>query len=127
MCVCQEDLLNQTLRFDAGPELQLWNKPARDSEVSVKVKTEESMEEGVNERGRGGGGDGCVKRRAWRQEAPQTLLNALADMEVSSLCSIASQPGEQNLTDTRSYRLKGEFHRLSTERNLQTLISLQWW
>ncbi|XP_037395084.1 serine/threonine-protein kinase Nek5 [Pygocentrus nattereri] len=90
----EEDLLNQTLRFDAGPELQLWNRPARDSEVSVKAKTEESVEEGVNERGRGGGGgDGCVKRRAWRQEAPQTLLNALAHMEVSSLCSIASQPG----------------------------------
>ncbi|KAI4898149.1 hypothetical protein NFI96_023062, partial [Prochilodus magdalenae] len=89
----EEDPLNQTLRFDAGQELRLLDRPSRESEVSVKVIPEESMEEGGNERRRGAAEEECVKRRAWKQEAPQTLLNALANMEVSSLCTTASQAG----------------------------------
>ncbi|KAI4892171.1 hypothetical protein NFI96_025686, partial [Prochilodus magdalenae] len=89
----EEDPLNQTLRFDAGQELRLWDRPSRESEVSVKVIPEESMEEGGSERRRGAAEEECVKRRAWKQEAPQTLLNALANMEVSSLCTTASQAG----------------------------------
>ncbi|XP_066542812.1 serine/threonine-protein kinase Nek5 isoform X2 [Hoplias malabaricus] len=81
----EEDPLNQTLRFDATPELRLWNRPEKESEVNAEIRSEE--QEGSSERG---GGEECVKRRAWRQKAPQTLLNALENMEVSSLCSTAS-------------------------------------
>ncbi|KAG9349194.1 hypothetical protein JZ751_027637, partial [Albula glossodonta] len=49
-----EDLLNQTLSFEAGEELR---------------------------RGASGGGGGGGGRRGWNQGAPQTLLNALSQME----------------------------------------------
>ncbi|XP_072542760.1 serine/threonine-protein kinase Nek5 [Salminus brasiliensis] len=77
----EEDPLNQTLRFDAELELQLWNRPTRETEVSAEVRPEEGLEQG--------GGDEDMKRGVWRREAPQTLLNALANMEVSSLGSTA--------------------------------------
>ncbi|KAI1899179.1 hypothetical protein AGOR_G00058940 [Albula goreensis] len=58
-----EDLLNQTLSFEAGEELR---------------------------RGASGGGGGG--RRGWNQGAPQTLLSALSQMEVTSVCQTIAAP-----------------------------------
>lgn len=68
----QEDPLNQTLTFDAGHEIRFWNRDEAESED----KPEENIEANL-----------CVKRKVWDQKAPQTLLNILANMEVSSVCS----------------------------------------
>lgn len=78
VAACQEDPLNQTLKFDA--ELKFWR--AADA---IEIKPEERVEKERSEKG-----EEHVKRAIWRHEAPQTLLNALANMEVSSTCSIYS-------------------------------------
>lgn len=78
MAACQEDPLNQTLKFDA--ELNFWRTAGE-----IKIKPEERAEEGGSEEG-----EKHVKRGMWRHEAPQTLLNALANMKVSSICSTYS-------------------------------------
>lgn len=74
VAACQEDPLNQTLKFDA--ELKFC-RPAGE----IEIKPEERVEEESSEEG-----EKHVKRGMWRHEAPQTLLNALANMEVSSTC-----------------------------------------
>uniref|UniRef100_A0A3B1JKU1 non-specific serine/threonine protein kinase n=1 Tax=Astyanax mexicanus TaxID=7994 RepID=A0A3B1JKU1_ASTMX len=99
----EEDLLNQTLRFDAELKLQLWNRSAEDPDVTEEVNPEEGVEGGG-----GGGEEECVRRGVWRREAPQTLLKALANIEVSSLCSTAAstQPGGVELKEQRRRWLK---------------------
>ncbi|KAJ8252942.1 hypothetical protein GJAV_G00207410 [Gymnothorax javanicus] len=57
------DLLNQTLTFQAGEELRQRGQ----SGAGARGRTEEGA------------------RKGWGQEAPQTLLNALAEMEVFSV------------------------------------------
>ncbi|KAB5576685.1 hypothetical protein PHYPO_G00200690 [Pangasianodon hypophthalmus] len=74
----EEDPLNQTLKFDA--ELKFW-RPAGETEIKPEERVEEE---------RSDEGEKQVKRGMWRHEAPQTLLNALANMEVSSICSTYS-------------------------------------
>ncbi|XP_061081725.1 serine/threonine-protein kinase Nek5-like [Conger conger] len=63
-----DDLLNQTLTFQAGEELRQRGRAGA----------------GAGAGGGGTGGEGA--RKGWGQGAPQTLLNALAEMEVSSVC-----------------------------------------
>lgn len=96
MCVyvaaCQEDPLNQTLKFDA--ELKFW-RPTGETEF----KPEERAEEGGSE------GEKRVKRGMWRNQAPQTLLNALANMEVSSICSThSSTQGEWDMQNMHTQK-----------------------
>ncbi|XP_060733208.1 serine/threonine-protein kinase Nek5 [Tachysurus vachellii] len=73
----EDDPLNKTLKFDA--ELHLW-RPGGETET----KPEEGLEEQRSEE------ETCEKRGMWRHEAPQTLLNALANMEISSTCTTYS-------------------------------------
>ncbi|KAM3862214.1 serine/threonine-protein kinase Nek5 [Diretmus argenteus] len=65
----QEDVdpLNQTLSFQAGEELKL-----RDWSVGQEVEV----------------------RKGWNQDTPQTLLNALANMDVSSIYNTAAESGQ---------------------------------
>lgn len=78
MAVRQEDPLNQTLKFDA--ELKLWG-PAGEAEIKPDGRAEEEKSVEAEKHG---------KRGVWRQGAPQTLMNALANMEVLSICSTYS-------------------------------------
>lgn len=84
--ICQEDPLNQTLKFDA--ELKLW-RPAGEAEIKSEGGVEEERSEEKEKR---------EKRGMWRHGAPQTRLNALANMEVSSTCStFSSTQGKWNM------------------------------
>ncbi|XP_027001274.1 serine/threonine-protein kinase Nek5 isoform X2 [Tachysurus fulvidraco] len=73
----EDDPLNKTLKFDA--ELNLW-RPGAETENKPGGGVEEQRSEEET----------CEKRGMWRHEAPQTLLNALANMEVSSTCTTYS-------------------------------------
>lgn len=97
MAAFQEDPLNQTLKFDA--KLKFW-RPAGETEI----KHEERFEEGRSEEG-----EKHVKRGMWRHEAPKTLLNALANMEVSSICSTySSTQGKWHMKNMHTYTINSE-------------------
>lgn len=81
MAACQEDPLNQTLKFDAELKFQ---RPKCESEIKSEVRVVTNMTEDESE------GEKPVRRGVWQHKAPQTLLNALANMEVSSICSSCS-------------------------------------
>ncbi|XP_023687494.2 serine/threonine-protein kinase Nek5 isoform X3 [Paramormyrops kingsleyae] len=66
------DPLNQTLTFQAGEEL----KHREWIGVGAKPVAEEDPE--------------AVRRKGWGKEAPGTLLGALANMEVSSICTTSA-------------------------------------
>lgn len=66
------DPLNQTLTFQAGEEL----KHREWIGVEAKAVAEEDP--------------GAVRRKGWGKEAPRTLLGALANMEVSSTCTMSA-------------------------------------
>ncbi|KAF5891541.1 serine/threonine-protein kinase Nek5-like, partial [Clarias magur] len=106
----EEDPLNQTLKFDA--ELKLW-RPAGEAEIKPEARAEEGRSEEVEEH---------VKRGMWRQEAPQTLMNALANMEVLSICSTYShtQPGA---TVQEEKEQSPEERRQWTDRRPDTLLN----
>ncbi|KAL4609074.1 serine/threonine-protein kinase Nek5 [Arapaima gigas] len=63
------DLLNQTLTFQAGEELRFREWPHAEAELEAE------------------------QRKRWTKKSPWTLLNALAEMEVSSACTTMSDTG----------------------------------
>ncbi|KAG7467277.1 hypothetical protein MATL_G00151560 [Megalops atlanticus] len=69
----EDDPLNQTLTFQAGEELKQRNCPG------ARVGLAEGPTRG--------------ERKGWGQGAPNTLLNALAEMEVSSVYPTMFEPG----------------------------------
>ncbi|XP_060793223.1 serine/threonine-protein kinase Nek5 isoform X2 [Neoarius graeffei] len=106
----EEDPLNQTLKFDA--ELKFWR--AADA---IEIKPEERVEKERSEKG-----EEHVKRAIWRHEAPQTLLNALANMEVSSTCSIYSSTQARG-TDQEEKKQSPEERRKWTDCPPNTLLN----
>ncbi|XP_017325788.1 serine/threonine-protein kinase Nek5 isoform X1 [Ictalurus punctatus] len=106
----EEDPLNQTLKFDA--KLKFW-RPAGETEI----KHEERFEEGRSEEG-----EKHVKRGMWRHEAPKTLLNALANMEVSSICSTYSST-QARPTDQEEKEQCSEGRRKWTDCPPDTLLN----
>ncbi|KAK3569139.1 hypothetical protein QTP86_025455 [Hemibagrus guttatus] len=106
----EEDPLNQTLKFDA--ELKLW-RPAGETEI----KPEGGVEEGRSE-----DEEKHEKRGMWRHEAPQTLLNALANMEVSSTCSTFSST-QGKVTDQKEAEQSPEGRRKWTDCPPDTLLN----
>ncbi|KAM9486299.1 serine/threonine-protein kinase Nek5 isoform 1-T2 [Clarias gariepinus] len=104
----EEDPLNQTLKFDA--ELKLWG-PAGEAEIKPDGRAEEEKSVEAEKHG---------KRGVWRQGAPQTLMNALANMEVLSICSTYSctQTGAQE-----EKKQSPEERRKWTDRRPDTLLN----
>ncbi|XP_029114017.1 serine/threonine-protein kinase Nek5 isoform X2 [Scleropages formosus] len=68
------DPLNRTLTFEAGEELGLRERPPAEAELEAQ------------------------RRKRWSKKTPRTLLNALAEMEVSSVCpgTCGSDPGAED-------------------------------
>ncbi|XP_062862399.1 serine/threonine-protein kinase Nek5-like isoform X2 [Trichomycterus rosablanca] len=113
----EEVPLNQTLTFDAGQEIRFWNI----TEANSEDKPEENIEEGAEKEAKM-----CVKRKMWDQKAPQTLLNVLANMEVSSVCStFSSECGEPTKQDERKSpeEQRPEERRKWTNRPPETLLN----
>ncbi|XP_058247904.1 serine/threonine-protein kinase Nek5 isoform X1 [Hemibagrus wyckioides] len=106
----EEDPLNQTLKFDA--ELKLW-RPAGEAEIKPEGGVEEERSEEEEKR---------EKRGMWQHEAPQTLLNALANMEVSSTCSTFSST-QGKATDQEEAEQSPEGRRKWTDCPPDTLLN----
>ncbi|KAM6970594.1 serine/threonine-protein kinase Nek5 [Aplochiton taeniatus] len=80
------DPLNQALSFQEGEELS-----HRDWSMAGEGEGPSHRDWSMAGEGEGHGAEG---RKGWPQKAPQTLLNALAQMDVSSVCTTMDAPGE---------------------------------
>ena len=92
------DILNQTLSFQAGEELRHrdWSVPGEKAEERLRDWSVPGEKAEERHRDWSVPGEKAEERKAWGAGAPQTLLKALAEMDLSSVYTTmaASEQGE---------------------------------